>query len=140
MLHAAARGCGQSQLAIALDLMGVADGEDAGFDLLVHLYALCFARLAAAQGDFFAVNLAAHLSAALSEMVRPTLLADRRPGFQADALALFDVATDLAPPDQFDAMEGNLRTFSAKSGPEAVEIAKEARRFWANVLQPTIEA
>ncbi len=136
LLHAAAHGCGKSQLAIALDLMGIADGEDAGFDLLVHLYALCFARLAAAHGDFSAINLAAHLSAALAEMVRPTILSHRRPGFQADALALLDVATDRAPPEQFDDMENKLRKLSAASEPEAVEIARDARSFWVRVLQP----
>ncbi|APZ97329.1 hypothetical protein BWQ93_01600 [Sphingopyxis sp. QXT-31] len=120
--------------------MGIADGEDVGFDLLVHLYALCFARLAAAHGDFAAINLAAHLSAALSEMVAPTILGPRRPGFQADAMALFDVAADRAPPEQFDAMENRLREMSDASEPYAHAITKEARTFWAQVLQPIGDA
>lgn len=139
MLRAAAGGCEYSQITIALEILGLATGEDQGHDLLCHLYALCYARMAAAQGSYEALNLAAHLSAALANMVGPTLLAPRVPGFQGDAMALFDVAADRAPPEAFDATERNLQTVTASSDLGAIECAIRARKFWGMVVQPDVE-
>lgn len=132
VLRQAAKGDCHSQIALALEILAQSQRADAFTALFLEMQALSYARLAAAHGDPEALNLAAHIGAAMANRSDACEAGLGVQGLRADALAMFDVAADISPSDE--ALVDRVRELSATTDARTATMAQVHRKFWGHVV------
>lgn len=127
-------------MSVAIAILRMSQGADEFRRLFLEVQALSYARLAAAHGDPEALHFAAMISAAISASEDASTAGVTVGAVRADALAMLDVATDIAPPAERGALESRLLELSGQSDADTATIAQPFRNFWGLVVHDELEA
>lgn len=139
VMRLAARGDYRSQVVIALEILDIAEQADPLTALFIEIQALCYARLAAAHGEPGALHLAAMIGAKIANHTDGQKIGIAVQEMRADALAMLDVAADIAEPAKRETLEQHLHELSAISDAETARLAQPHREFWGLVVQADAE-
>jgi hypothetical protein len=139
VMRRAARGDYQCQMMIALEILDLADHADPFTALFIEIQALCYARLAAAHGEPGALHLAAMIAAKIANHKDGNEIGIAVQEMRADALAMLDVAADVAESPRRERVEHHLHELSAMSDAETARLAQPHREFWGLIVQPDTE-
>lgn len=138
-MRRAARGDYRSQMVIALEILHLAGQATPFTALFIEIQALCYARLAAAHGEPGALHLAAMIEAKIASHENGNDIGVAVKEMRADALAMLDVAADIAESPMQEDVERHLHELSAMSDAETARLAQSHRKFWGLIVQPDAE-
>lgn len=135
VMRRAARGDCRCQMVIALEILHLAEQADPFTALFLEMQALCYARLAAAHGNARALHLAAMLAAKIANHENGSDIGISVKEMRADALAMLDVAADIAVEEAQGAIERHLHDLSANTDAETAKLAQPHREFWGLIVE-----